>query len=62
MSTVSYTLNRVFLFVWRWQTDCDWGVRSETGLAVGRLGARWKARGRLRQLRKALSSPERRRP
>lgn len=51
VSNVSYTLRRAFWFVWRWQTDYDWGARSDTGLAVGRPEARRKARVRLREMR-----------
>ena len=54
----SYNLHRVFWCVWRWQSDFDWGERSETGSSVGRAAARRKARARLDQARK-LPSPAR---
>ena len=52
MSHVSYSLRRVFWFVWRWQADYDWGQRFETGLSLRRAAARWKGRARLREAQK----------
>lgn len=57
MSHFSYNLHRVFWFVWRWQSDFDWGERSETGLSVGRAAARRRARAQLHQAREWPSLP-----
>lgn len=49
VSHLSYSLRRVFWFVWRWEADFDWGERSQTGLSLGRGAARWRGRAPLRE-------------
>jgi hypothetical protein len=51
MTHLSYSLRRVFWFVWRWQADHDGGKHTETGLSLGRRAARWSGRSRLREAR-----------
>lgn len=51
MTHLSYSLRRVFWFVWRWQADYDGGKLSETCLSLRRGAARWSGRARLREAR-----------
>jgi len=53
---VSYSLRRAFWFVWRWQTDYNWGLQSDTGLSLGRGAAQRKARTRLGEGRRAIET------